>query len=180
MESTNPKRNKRKFKQTKQLVRLALNDGWTQNEIKDACRVQQSVVSAWSKGTKHATEELLKPLLEQYGNKLRRNSFRVYWSIDPNTQVKTFYKVEGKVVLNQAFSYTKVSSNYKDKKIPTQKLVIHHQGTNKFRIIFQMRLKTERGFDLESTTAESVWNSTITEQADLEKLLKFIDIDLVN
>ena len=39
-----------------------------------------------------------------------------------------------------------------------------------------MRLKTERGFDLESTTDDSVWNSTITEQADLEKLLKFIDI----
>jgi hypothetical protein len=175
MEATIPKKNKRKFKQTKQLVRLALNDGWTQNEIKDACRVQQSVVSAWSKGTKHATEEQLKPLLEQYGNKLRRNSFRVYWSVDPNTKGKMFSKVEGKVILNQAFSYTHVSSNYRDKKIPTQKLIIHHQGTNKFRIVFQTRLKTVRGFDLESTTDDSVWNSTITEQTDLEKLLKFID-----
>jgi hypothetical protein len=176
METTiNPNKNKRKFKQTKQLVRLAINEGWTQDEIRIKCRTQQSVVSAWYKGTKQGTEEALKPLLEQYGNKLRRNSFRVYWSVDPNTQGKTFSKVEGKVVLNQVFSYTQVSSNYRDKQIPTQKLVIHHQGTNKFRIVFQTRLKTVRGFDLESTTDDSVWNSTITEQTDLEKLLKFID-----
>jgi hypothetical protein len=176
METTiNPKKNKRKFKQTKQLVRLAINEGWTQDEIRIKCRTQQSVVSAWHKGTKQGTEEALKPLLEIYGHKLRRNSFRVYWSVDPNTQGKTFSKVEGRVVLNQVFSYTQVSSNYRDKKIPTQKLVIHHQGTNKFRIVFQTRLKTVRGFDLESTTDDSVWNSTITEQTDLEKLLKFID-----
>jgi hypothetical protein len=175
MESTIPKKNKRKFKQTKQLVRLALNDSWTQNEIRVACRTQQSVVSAWSKGTKHATEEQLKPLLEQYGNKLRRNSFRVYWSIDPKTQQKTFSKVEGKVVLNQVFACKQLSSNYRYKKIPTQKLVIHHQSANKFRIVFQTRLKTVRGFDLESTTDDSVWDSTITEQTDLEELLKLID-----
>jgi len=175
MEATeNPKKSKRKFKLTKQLVRLALNDGWSQAEIADVCRTQQSVVSGWSKG-KPGTEQQLKPLLEIYGHKLRRNTFKVYWSTDPETKKTSYYKLEGKVILNQAFSYSQVSSSYRDKKIPTQKLVIHHQGTNKFRIVFQTRLKTVRGFDLESTTDDSVWNSTITEQTDLEKLLKFID-----
>lgn len=176
MEATeNPKKSKRKFKQTKQLVRLALNDGWTQNEIRVACRTQQSVVSAWSKGTKLGTEEALKPLLEIYGHKLRRNTFKVYWSTDPETKQTSYYKLEGKVILNQAFCYSQASSSYRDKKIPTQRLIIHHQGINKFRIVFQTRLKSIRGFDLESTTDDSVWNSTITEQTDLEKLLKFID-----
>jgi hypothetical protein len=47
MKETNPKRNKRKFKQTKQLMRLAINNGWSQVRIAEECRTQQSVVSAW-------------------------------------------------------------------------------------------------------------------------------------
>lgn len=43
-EAASPKKNKRKFKQTKQLVRLTINDGWSQVEIADACRVQQSIL----------------------------------------------------------------------------------------------------------------------------------------
>ena len=103
METTNNKKQKRKFKQTKQLVRLAINDGWSQVDIAEKCRTQQSIVSAWSKGSKQGTEQQLKPLLEQYGYKLRRNSFKVYWSIDSESQTKVFHKVEGKVILNQAF-----------------------------------------------------------------------------
>lgn len=173
--TTNSKKDKRKFKQTKQIVRLAINDGWSQTKIAKACRTHQSIVSDWYKGLKQGTEQQLKPLLEIYGHKLRRNSFRVYWTINPNTREKTFSKVEGKVVLNKALSYTSVPSGYKDKKIPIHKLVIHHQGTNKFRVIYQTRLRTDNGFELESTTDDSVWNSTINEQTDLEKLLEFID-----
>lgn len=69
---------KRPFKQTKELVRLALNEGWTQQDIAKRCRTQQSVVSEWKKGTKFGSEEHLKPLLELFGYKLRRTSFRLY------------------------------------------------------------------------------------------------------
>lgn len=174
--TTNSKKNKRKFKQTKQLVRLALNDGWTQNEIKDACRVQQSIVSGWSKGTKLGTEEALKPLLEIYGHKLRRNSFRVYWCIDPETKKKTFHKVEGKVVLNQVF-YDPRRSGYKlIKKIPQQKLVVHHQGANKFRVVYQSRLAFQNSnVELESMVEDAIWGSTISKQYELSELLNVID-----
>lgn len=94
---------KKGFKLTRQLVRMALNDGWTQHDIAKTCRTYQSIVSSWSKGGTLATEQQIRPLLEIYGHKLRRNSFRVYWNIDPDTQEKKFYRVEGKVIFAEAF-----------------------------------------------------------------------------
>ncbi len=177
MEATiNPQKSKRKFKQTKQLVRLALNDGWSQVKIADVCRTQQSVVSAWSKGAKQGTEQQLKALLEVYGHKLRRNSFRVYWCIDSDTKEKTFFRVEGKVVLSQAF-YDARRSGYKlIKKIPKQKLVVHHQGENKFRLVFQSRLAFQNtNVELESVVEDAIWGSTISKQYELSELLNVID-----
>jgi hypothetical protein len=176
METRSPKKNKRKFKQTKQLVRLALNDIWSQSTIADACRTQQSVVSSWSKGTKHATEEQLMPLLEIYGHKLRRNSFRVYWCIDQETNEKTFHKVEGKVVLSQAFNDARRSGYKLIRHIPKLKLVIHHQGGNKFRLIFQSRLTFQHSNEeIESMVEDAIWGSVVSEQYELPDLLNVID-----
>jgi transcriptional regulator with XRE-family HTH domain len=174
--TTNPKKNKRKFKQTKQLVRLALNDGWTQSDIAVECRTQQSVVSAWKKGSTSGTEESLKPLLDVYGHKLRRNSFGVYWCIDPETKSKTFHKVEGKVVLSQAFFDARRDRAKLVKKIPMLKLVVHHQGLNKFRLVFQNRLTFSHSSSvLESSVEDAIWGSTISDQYELSDLLKEID-----
>ncbi|MEJ6531791.1 MULTISPECIES: hypothetical protein [Pseudoalteromonas] len=175
-DTTGSKKNKRKFKQTKQLVRLALNDGWTQNEIKEACRVQQSIVSGWKSGSKQGTEQQLKPLLEIYGHKLRRNSFRLYWNIDPETNSKNFHKVEGKVILNQAF-YDARRVKYKlEKKVPQHKLTIHHQGNNKFRVVYQNRLKFKHSnAELESTVEDAIWDAFVSEQYELAELLLIID-----
>ena len=174
--TTNSKNNKRKFKQTKQLIRLALNDGWTQNEIKDACRVQQSIVSGWNSGSKQGTEQQLKPLLEIYGHKLRRNAFRVYWNIDPETNSKNFYKVEGKVILSQAFFDARRVKSRLLKKIPQLKIVIHHQGNNKFRVVYQSRLTFQHSnAELESMVEDAIWSSTVSEQYDLPELLNVID-----
>lgn len=176
MESKNPKKSKRKFKQTKQLVKLALNNGWTQPEIAEACRTQQSVVSGWSKGTKEGTEQQLKPLLEIFGHKLRRNSFRVYWCIDSETKEKTFHKVEGTVVLNQAFYDARRAGHQLIKKIPKQKITVHHQGANKFRLVYRNRLIFQNSdIELESLVEDAIWGSTISKQYELPELLKAID-----
>jgi len=174
--TTSSKKNKRKFKQTKQLIRLALNDGWTQNEIKDACRVQQSIVSGWNSGSKQGTEQQLKPLLEIYGHKLRRNSFRVYWNIVTETNSKNFYKVEGKVILSQAFFDARRVKSQLLKKIPQLKIVIHHQGNNKFRVVYQSRLMFQNtNAELESTVEDAIWGSVVSEQFSLSELLAAID-----
>lgn len=176
MEASSTKKEKRKFKQTKQLVRLALNDGWSQSEIATQCRTQQSVVSGWSKGEKFATEQQLKPLLEVYGHKLRRNSFRVYWNIDSDTQQKSFFKVEGKVILSQAFYDARRVKHQVIKKVPLMKLVIHHQGENKFRLVVQHRLVFRHtNAELESSVEDAVWGSKVSELYELAGLLNAVD-----
>tara|TARA_R110000751_G_scaffold307898_2_gene434288 strand:- start:65527 stop:66183 length:657 start_codon:yes stop_codon:yes gene_type:complete len=176
VEAKNTKKNKRKFKQTKQLVRLAINDGWTQSEIAKACRTHQSIVSDWYKGVNQGTEQQLKTLLEQYGHKLRKNSFRIYWNIEPETNSQVFHKVEGKVILSEAFYDARRNGAKLEKKIPQLKLVIHHQGNNKFRIVYQSRLTfSNTNNELESMVEDAIWGSTISVQYDLPELLKIID-----
>jgi transcriptional regulator with XRE-family HTH domain len=68
----------KKYRYTRQLINMALRDGWTQNQIADACRTQQSVVSSWKNGATQAKESQLVKLLEVYGPKLRRKSFKIY------------------------------------------------------------------------------------------------------
>ena len=167
---------KKPFKQTRQLTNLALNDGWTQVEIAKKCRVHQSVVSGWKKGTKEAAESTLIPLLEIYGHKLRRNSFRVYWALDPETLKPTFHKVEGKVILSQSFSDPRRQSYKLIKKIPVYKLVVHDQGKGKFRVIQQNRLTfRDSNEELECSQEDAIWNSIVGDRMDSAELIDFVD-----
>ncbi|WP_404418853.1 hypothetical protein [Marinospirillum sp.] len=142
MDETKNKRkktNKKPFKQTRELVRMALNDGWTQTEIAKVCRLgdkpnHQSVVSDWSRGKKNATEQQLRPLLEIYGSRLRRNTFKVYRGQDPETQEDIYYRVEGKVIL----SHTLNIINNKGK-LPWLRIIIHWQSQDKFIVVVQDR-----------------------------------------
>lgn len=169
---------KKRFKLTRQLVRLALNDGWTQKDIAEKCRTQQSVVSAWSKGQTLGTEAQLLPLLDTYGHKLRRNTSRVYWSIGSETQAKTFYRVEGKIILSQAFFDLQRDVRGKMvKKIPCLKLVIHHQGSDNFRVIVQGRITfTATNNYLDCSLEDAIWSSKVLDVLTMAKLLEFVDL----
>lgn len=178
MKKTGKNAKKKGFKPTRQLIRLAKNDGWTQKEIADRCRTHQSVVSSWSKGTELAKEHQVRPLLEIYGHKLRRNSFRVYWDIDSETLEKKFYRVEGKVILAEAFyDARRDTTGTLKKKIPVHKLVVHHQGNNRFRIVRQSRLYFKNSSnELESSISDAVWGSQVhQEQYTTQELLEFGD-----
>jgi len=75
---TELKPKKKKFKYTREVVRIALDDGMTQQEIADLCRVQQSKVSAWSRGESKALEHEVAPLKKRFGHRLNRTTSRVY------------------------------------------------------------------------------------------------------
>ncbi|WP_026220921.1 hypothetical protein [Thiofilum flexile] len=169
---------KRVFKWTRELVRFAINDGKTQQEIAKLCRTQQSIVSAWYTGSKQGTEQQLKPLLDEYGHRLRRNTFKVYWFLDTETMQRTIYRVEGKVILSQAFY--DLRRDYRGKlikKIPEFKLVIHHQGGQNFVIIHQCRLKFKAtNEELEHSVEDAIWSSYhILNCMDVNTLLKHVD-----
>lgn len=172
--SKNAKR--RPFKQTKQLVRMALNDGWTQKSIAAACRTHQSIVSDWNNGAKYGHEDQLMPLLEQYGHKIRRNAFRLYWNIDPETGTKSYHRVEGTVILSEAFSEPRRQHAKLIKKIPVRKLVVHHQGKGRFRVVEQSRIQfTNTNEELESSHEDAIWVSTVTDQFDEAGLIEYVD-----
>jgi len=167
---------KRPFKLTRQLIRLALNNGWTQREIAEKCRTQQSVVSAWNKGAKYATESQVLPLLELFGNKLRRNAFRAYWALDAGTQGKTFFRVEGNVVFTDLIFNLKESPGKVPKKIPAIRLVIHNQGADNFRAVVQRRLEFTSPSQISIGSAEeAMWSSEVLVQKNSIELIDWID-----
>lgn len=168
------KKKEKKFRQTRQLVKLALMDGWTQKKIASVCRTQQSVVSAWARGEKYSTEGILKPLLEIYGSKIRRKSFRVYHCYDGKKS--TYHKVEGTVVFTYTFTKKEEATPSKHKEIPVYRILIHNQGENNFRIIYQYRPKFEdsKGY-IECDYDAGIWFSTISEKLETKSTITHIE-----
>lgn len=174
--SEDDKKSRKPFKWTRELIQLAINGGWTQTEIAKSCRTQQSVVSAWFKGEKQGTEQQLKPLLELFGHKLRRKTFRLYWNIDPNTKEKVFSKVEGRVIFSQALYDMRRSGHKLVKKIPEYKFVIHYQGNNSFRIVKQSRFRFNKtNEELENSVEDAIWGSEISDVKTAQEVVNMMD-----
>lgn len=165
-ETQSEKTKKKPFKQTRELVRLALNNGWTQTEIAKTCRTQQSVVSAWSKGEKLGTEQQLKPLLDLFGYKLRRNTFKLYWRKNKETSETEFIKVEGKII----FSLIIGQQDYK-KFTPKYKFIIHYQGNEQFYMILKKKIYDDYDKSLEAAT----WQTILNQSIGISELLRFFD-----
>ncbi len=167
---------KKPFKQTRQLIKMALNDNWTQKEIADTCRVQQSIVSGWKNGSKFGTEIQLSPLLEIYGHKLRRNTFKVYWHIDTETNEKTYFRVEGRVILSENIFDNHQPQGRRGKPLSKFRIIIHYQGNGKFRVVIQYILTIEGMHKSRSNSQDDdTWSSTIEDPLDASKLVQFID-----
>ena len=66
-----------KFKQTRELVSIAL-ETMSQLEIANLCRTNQSAVSDWANGKRKANEHVIRPLLTRFGHRLQRASGRYY------------------------------------------------------------------------------------------------------
>ncbi|WP_323968781.1 helix-turn-helix domain-containing protein [Aeromonas veronii] len=168
---------KRPFKQTRALIRLALNDGLTQKEIAALCRTQQSIVSAWAKGTKLANEGQLTELLTRYGHTLRRQSFRLYWIIDKTTNTKKFYRIEGKVIFQHLFDNLRFDPNTdkRCKTYPRERWIVHHQGQDNFRVVKQTRFMLQNGQLLDSYQDEASWHSYIYGRITSKNLVQLVD-----
>ncbi|WP_417792997.1 hypothetical protein [Terasakiella pusilla] len=79
---------KKKYRQTKLLMKIAREDGMTQIDINRMCRAgSQSVVSDWCRGIKLAPEYKVLPLLEIYGNQIRKQSAKLYYRVQTNVEI---------------------------------------------------------------------------------------------
>jgi len=172
----------KKFRQTRQLIKLALQDGWTQQKIAAKCRTQQSIVSAWARGEKYANENILKPLLEIYGSKIKRKSFGVYYSIDKDNKKFIYSKVEGTVIFSYTFTTfidkeNTTSSRVIKKEIPIAKIVVHHQGKSNFRVITQKRPSFSKDYlsCLQCNHSSGIWFSSISDNFNTIEVIDFIE-----
>lgn len=183
---------KKKYRYTKQLINMAIRDGWTQKEIADACRTQQSVVSSWKNGSALAKESQLHKLLEQYGPRLRRRVFKIYHSLKTNEQGGYrvhMIKVEGEAILsfpyrNKEFCMkcrSLVSNSPSScrcattirKLLPTRRLVVHSMGKGEFCLVSQRRLlKDECQMQFPET---NIFASDVVGQYGATALLGYID-----
>lgn len=166
---------KKPFKQTRELVRLALNNGWTQIEIAKTCRTQQSVVSSWSRGEKLGTEQQLKPLLDLFGYKLRRNTFRLYWRKNAETSELEFIRVEGKIIFNLTIG--KYEHEYRRKKfIPKFKFIIHHQGNNQIYLILEKKIHYLNDTNLNDANLDNAqWEIAMNIKITIDELILLAD-----
>ena len=140
-EKVSKNKSKKEFKQTKELMKIARDNGWTQTEIAEKCRTQQSIVSAWFKGTKKATENQLRPLLDEFGHQLRRNTFRVYQNFTEENKLE-YFKIEGRIIFNYTiYNIITIKINGKsiDKYNKNQRIIVHFQGNHQFIFIRQTR-----------------------------------------
>ena len=164
------------FKQTKQLIKLALNDGWTQVDIGKACRVTQPVISSWKKGSALAKEHQIQTLLEQYGHILRRKTFKVYWVIDEDTQKSSYVKVEGKVIFSYFLRHVEYYNSGRNKKIKSvMKITIHDQGKGKFRAVLLLPYVTENKEVLSCIDEDGNWVAIIEQQRSSNEVVQWIE-----
>ena len=182
----------KKFRYTKQLINMALRDGWTQKDIADACRTQQSVVSSWKNGSALAKESQLQKLMEIYGPKLRRRTFKVYHDLLQDSQGDyhiQMIKVEGEVMLsfpyrNKEFC-AKCHALASDgtcscrcgskirKVLPTRRLLVHSMGRGEFCLLDQHRLiKDECQMQFPET---NIFASRVVGRYDAKALLGQMD-----
>jgi len=182
----------KKYRYTKQLINMALRDGWTQKDIADACRTQQSVVSKWKNGSALAKESQLQKLLEIYGPKLRRRTFKVYHDLLQDKQGAyriQMIKVEGEVMLsfpyrNKEFcvkchalvsdgAYSCRCSSKVRKVLPTRRLLVHSMGKGEFCLVNQHRLiKDEYQMQFPES---NIFVSRLVGRYDAKGLLGHID-----
>jgi transcriptional regulator with XRE-family HTH domain len=146
------KNNKRKFPQTKQLIRIALNAGMTQDEIAKSCRTQQSIVSKWLHGGSNAAYGQIKPLLELYGNLLSQKTARLYYQTSQEENIPRYFRVEGNII------FSHIVYNGREKML---RYIVHDQN-NSFVLVRQVRrhtameIKIEKKEEIENGKESSV------------------------
>lgn len=186
----NSKAIRKKIKLTKQLIKIALDNGHTQIGIQKMCRLSsQSQVSDWKNGVKLAYEDQVKPLLDLYGHQLRKVTSQLYQVRKSEQEMKLeeennseypfpikFVLVEGKVILREKFINPERDRQGRIKRKDAQAILsIHEQGDNKFRCVIQ------RLISFKSTTSHPAHHEVsanflakITEPLGINELIQFV------
>lgn len=107
---TDKKKNNR---YTKQLVRIAIEQGYTNKEIAKSARISDkstALVSKWRNGKALANEHQMKNLLKEFGHLLKRKMEHLFYTIEEKDAVPDlkFLKLNGDIILKHRVCRTNV------------------------------------------------------------------------
>lgn len=181
---------RKKFKLTKQLIKIALDNGHTQIGIQKMCRLSsQSQVSDWKNGVKLAYEDQVKPLLDLYGHLLRKVTSQLYQVGKSEQEMKLeeengiespfpikFVLVEGKVILREKFINPQRDYQGRIKRKDARAILsIHEQGDNKFRCVIQRLITfTPNKNNPAHHEVSANFLADITEPLDINEVIQFV------
>jgi len=138
---------KRKYKHTRELIKIALDDCMTQEEIAKVCRVSQPQVSKWKNGQSRATEQQLSELLKRYSHRLQRATKRFYLrSEDAKLSMAV---VEGPIVFRYVLSGLALKKRVSNERVvpvsverePIGRWLVHQLAGPTFVLVRQVRRK---------------------------------------
>jgi len=149
MSDEQPRR--QKYRHTRELIKIALDEGMTQEEIARLCRTQQSTVSAWKNGKSKATVPQIESLLKRFGARVRRQAARVYLLGDPVDRYGTptggppgIHVVEGPIVFRHVFTRSAIHPSRRGGDLvnePIARWIVHELHGPSFILVRQTRRK---------------------------------------
>jgi transcriptional regulator with XRE-family HTH domain len=168
----------RKYKYTKQLVRLAIDHGMTNKEIaKKAGLSDKSVaqVTRWRNGDSLATERQMRFFINEFGDLLKRKMEHLFYGPCQNGgEGLKYYKLDGEIILKYS-ARKQVLIHRRKANVALLRLVILKQD-NQYHLVYQARIGlSEHGFH-DAGVLESLAHSE-NEEANWKSLKYFSQLD---
>lgn len=134
------KQNNKKYKYTKQIIKLAIDNGFKHPEIaKKAGLSEKSIaqVSRWKNGEALATERQMQFFINEFEHSLKRKMEHLFYSETETPNELAYYKIQGEILLSHTLYY-RHNTGKKIQKVGIYRFVIINSD-NKFHLLFQKR-----------------------------------------
>ncbi len=132
-----------KYKQTKQLVRIAIKNGLTNKDIAEKSGLSGNSVaqvSRWRNGESLATERQMNFLINEFGAELKRKTEHLFYRFEKHEsgkEIVQFFKVNGEVIFKFAVRIPEVVMRQL-KQIAVMRVMVIQDG-EKFHLLHQIR-----------------------------------------
>lgn len=173
--------NKEKYKLTAKLIRAAINNGMTQKDIANKCRVNQPQVSKWLNGNDKGTVQQLTPIIELFEHEIVRKTSELYYNFDEDSKKHNYYKVIGDIIFKHDIYKYDQNIIRGNKKI-LEKIVIHEKARNVFTLVHSKPGVISQDFINTKNITSSVYNSSenifwsqVHEFKEPNSLINYID-----
>ncbi|KFZ36353.1 hypothetical protein HR45_17000 [Shewanella mangrovi] len=157
----------KKYRYTKQLVRIAIENGYTNADVAVKAGLSAksiSQVSRWRNGEALATERQMRALVNEFGHLLKRKMEHLFYRLDENNRL-SFYLLSGETLLKHI---TKIRND--DGKSVSVRRTIIIRCDDIFAAIYQQRLGYDRRYQINvddlanSDNEDANWTSTNIEK----------------